>query len=178
MLIKTPTPVRIAASFGTFEVDSDGVDTTGGDYLGIGTLSDMPALNSLINGQASRADFSLAAYGSQGDTLATAIEADSDDLRGAPVHVGFITQDSDYQTVGDAFWLWAGKGDKTSVTKQATAGGILKTIALSVGTIFARRKQGRPSYYTDSEQRTRSATDGFCKNVKGYSQETTKPWPG
>lgn len=175
--IATPTPVRIAATFAGIEVAANAVDTTGGDCLGIGTLNDLGALTSLINGQASRADFSLSAYGEQGAALAAAFDADTDDLEGSEVVVGFVVQDAGLVTVGDPFFVWSGFIDTTSSLKEAgNDDGPRRTISIGVGSIFIKRKQGRATYYTDSEQRQRSADDDCCINVRGYMNETTKPW--
>lgn len=177
MYIATPTPVRIAATFGGGLVAANQVDATGGDYLGIGTLNDLGGLTNLINGAASRADFSLSAYGEQGAELAAAFDADTDDLEGSEVNVGFVVQDADLVTVGDPFWIWCGVVDTTSSTKEAgNEAGPKRTISIGVGSTFVKRKQGRATYYTDSEQRQRSADDDFCLNVRGYMNETTKPW--
>lgn len=177
--IATTTPVRIALSFGTFAIAANTIDSTGGDYLGIGDFEGLPSLNSLINGTASRIDLSLSAQGTHGDDLAAAIEADTSDLMGARVSIGFALLDEDYQPEGTdpTFWLWSGNCDKTAVQKQTSGGIVFKTISISVGSIFVRRKQGQPAYYTDFDQKQRSATDEFCSNVKGLSKETTKPWP-
>ena len=180
LFINTPTPVRVAASFGSFVIGSNGVDTVGGTYLGLGDISGLPSLDSLINGAASRLELTISAIGEQGDEIADAIEADTSDLITSKAHIGFILLDANYQPSGadPVFWLWAGTCDKTAVQKEVGENGApVKTISISVGSVFVRRRYGRPAYYTDTEQRQRSATDAFCMNVKGYSQETTKPWP-
>ncbi|ESQ86600.1 hypothetical protein ABAC460_23090 [Asticcacaulis sp. AC460] len=180
LYIDTPTPVRAAASFGTFALAGDAVDVTGGTYLGIGEVTGLPSLTSLINGQASRVDLGMSAYGVQGADLAAGLETDSSDLRYAGASIGFLVLDPvDLQPVGTPFWLWTGTIDKCSVSKEQSDSdmGPRTSISISIGSQFVRRRQGNPAYYTDSDQKTRSSDDDFCRNVRGYANETTKPWP-
>ncbi|HWW11377.1 MAG TPA: hypothetical protein VN018_02590 [Brevundimonas sp.] len=168
-------PVRAWLGIGDHDVPADDVDLTGGTYLGIGLVGDVPALRQLVGATAERVEFVLS--GADDLTLALADE-DAEDVRGAQVQVGIIFYDADWQPVAPVAWYWEGTADVPSIDRNATEGDITRVISLSVGSAFTDRTRPTLGFYTPQDQRRRSATDAFCDRVPALSAESTIQWPG
>jgi hypothetical protein len=171
----TPTPLRLWSGAGPFAVPSDTVEPGGATYEGVGDLVGLPAVQQLINGQADRVQFALS--GATAEMLAMADE-EAADIRAAEVRLGFCALDAAWQPLAPVVWLWSGEADSIEVQRTAAEGGeVARTMSLSVGSIFTGRRRASPSYYSDAEQRRRSADDRFCERVSIYSAGSTKDWP-
>jgi hypothetical protein len=168
-------PIRAWLGAGDYALPADEVDTTGGTYLGIGMVGDIPALSQLVGGVAERVDFAL--NGANPETLRLADE-DAEEVRAAPVHVGIIFFDQNWQAADDVAWLWDGTADVPSVDREASEDGeIVRRVTLSVGSAFVDRARPQLSFYTPADQKRRSATDTFCDRVPLYGQDSTVQWP-
>lgn len=171
----TPTPLRLWSGAGPFAVPSDTVEPGGATYLGVGDLVGLPAVQQLINAQGERVQFALS--GISAETMALADE-DADEVRGAVVRLGFAVLDAGWQLLSPVAWLWTGEGDSVDVQRAAGEdGSVVRTVSLSVGSMFNSRRRARLSYYSDAEQRRRSPDDRFCERVSLYTASTTKDWP-
>lgn len=167
-------PVRAWLGVGDYELAADDVDTEGGTYLGIGMVGDIPALSQLVGGLAERVDFILS--GATDETLRLA-DGDADEVRNAPVHVGVIFFDADWQAVDPVAWLWDGTADSPSVDRDASGPEIERRVTLSVGSAFVDRTRPQLGFYTPADQKRRSPTDTFCDRVPGYGIDSTIQWP-
>lgn len=175
LLIKLPDQyLRLWTGVGPIEVEADEVDEDGGEYLGVGLINEFPPLRQLIGGLAERIDFSLS--GVDDLTLSLADE-DASQVREAPVHVGIVFFDRDWQAVDPVSWIWEGTADSTSVSRQAGSGQIGQSIRLSVASAFTDRTRPELAFLTDADQRKRSPTDSFCSRVNLYDGEHTVSWP-
>lgn len=175
-LLKTKTQgyVRAWLGVGDYDLPADDVDLEGGTYLGIGLVGDIPALSQLIGGLGERVEFTL--NGADEITLSLADE-DAAEVRAAPVNVGVVFFDEEWQPAGDVAWLWDGVADVPAVDRSATEDQITRRVTLSVGSGFTDRTRPQLAFYTDAEQKRRSPTDTFCARVAGYSVDSTITWP-
>lgn len=167
-------PVRAWLGVGDYPLPADDVDTTGGTYLGIGLVGEVPALRQLVGGLAERVEFTL----NGADPITFALADDQvDEVRSAPVHVGVIFFDQDWQAADDIAWLWEGTADVPSVDRDGSSEQVVRRVSLSVGSAFTDRTRPQLAFYTDADQRRRSPTDSFCARVARYSVESTITWP-
>lgn len=172
--METDPIVRIWTGFGDYVLPADNIETETSNYIGWGDILQLPTLNQLVNGVASRVDFSISGVGETGLRLA---DEDYDQVRGAIVHIGMVPQDENWQPAGPTEWIWEGEADVLTFDSRNEGDRRVETIALSVGSIFTGRRRPRFKHYTDAEQRRRSADDRLCDRVTLYSQQYTKTWP-
>jgi hypothetical protein len=136
----------------------------------------VPALNQLINGQAGRVDFQLSGVALTGEAAALA-STSAADIRGALVNVGFFAFDANWQIGTPVLWPWQGEADSLTIERQGDAKTATRTMKFSVGTALTGRRRPFVNYFTDSDQRQRSADDAFFSEIRGYSGQSTKIWP-
>jgi hypothetical protein len=175
-MASTPA-VRVWTGAGPLAVSADAVDTTGGTYRGIGSLSGMPAVDALINGVASRVDFTLSGLPTGYLSLA---DEDAETVRFAPVHLGVWFLGEDWQAhplFTTPLWVWSGTADTTQAELVMGDQGSTATVTLSVGGGDTGRKSQRQSYWTGTDQRRRSADDAFCDLTVNYTERAQKRWP-
>lgn len=174
-----PTWLRMWSGVGDHDMDANAIDTQGGTYLGIGDLVGLPTLSQLVNGVAERVEFSLS--GVTADIIALA-DAEAETVRNVPVHMAIVAFDEDFQASTSPVWVWEGESDVPRVSRQSVAGEdgsfqVIRSVSLSVGSIFTGRRRPQNAYFTGIEQRARSADDAFCDRANGYSLGTTRKWP-
>lgn len=167
-------PVRAWLGVGDYALPADEVDTTGGTYLGIGLVGDIPAISQLVGGLAERVEFTLT--GADDETLRLA-DDEAEEVRNAPVHVGIVFFDQDWQAVDPVSWLWDGTADCPAVDRSSEGGQIVRRVTLSVGSAFVDRTRPQLGFYTDADQKRRSPTDTFCARVATYGIDSTIQWP-
>lgn len=184
LLIKTangspPTWVRLWSGVGRHDMTANNIDTQGGTYLGVGELVGMPVLSQLVNGTAERVEFSLS--GVDPAILALA-DAEADTVRAAPVHVALMAFDDEFQASTSPVWVWEGEADVPRVSRQSVAGDdgsfqVVRSMSLSVGSVFTGRRRAKLSFMNGVDQRRRSSDDAFCDRASVYSAGTTRKWP-
>jgi hypothetical protein len=174
--LATDPVVRLWSGIGDFAIAADLVEEVeGAVYTGLGELLPTPELNGLVNGLAERVDFQLSGVSPEVAALAS---TEAPDIRGAAVSIGFLILGDDLQQLSPTAWLWDGEADSLKVSRQSSDGGVsTRAITLSVGSLFTGRKKPDLAYWSDSDQRRRSADDGFCKEVRRYAPGSTKTWP-
>lgn len=163
----TTGPLRLWGGVGPLQIPADAVESEPATYSGMGVLTGLPAVSQLANGLAERVEFKLS-----GVTPAIrALAADgADTVRGVSVRLGFMVFDADWQALSPVAWLWEGTADVVKSTRKANA----RTISLSVGSMFNSRRRPAVGYWTDAQQRERSADDAFCDHVAVYTAGTTR----
>jgi hypothetical protein len=176
-MASTPA-VRVWTGPGPLEAPADTVET-GGIYKGIGSISGWPAVDALINGVASRVDFTLSGLPTGYLSLA---DEDAETIRFAPVHLGAWFLGADWQPhplFPTPLWVWSGTAD--SIQAELVGGDESTppsaTVTLSVGGGDTGRKSQRQSYWTGTDQRRRSADDAFCDLTVNYTERAQKRWP-
>lgn len=170
-----PTPTRFWLGVGDCPVAANAFDATGATYSGLGQLLDLPVLQQLINGVADRV--SINASGVSAD-VAILASAESDTIKNRAVNIGLLIFGPDWAQLGPPIWLWSGFADFVTLDQSAdtSKGGFIRTIGLSIGSLFTGRRRRGLSYLTDQDQQLRHPGDKFCERTALYS-EFTKVWP-
>jgi hypothetical protein len=157
-------------------VPDGGAETTDGAiYQSMGLLSGLPELGGALNGEAERLDFTLSGAAVTGE-VAELAGADAADVRGCAVDVGLVLFDEDWQIIPPVYWLWSGTADSLVVDRTGDAESPTRTLKLSAGNVFTGRRRPNLTYFTDIDQRRRSADDIFFDQVANYQAGTTKVW--
>lgn len=170
----TPAPVRMWSGVGDYALPSDNVEPGGTIYKGLGQLLSLPRLQQLINGVAETVDFTLSGVDAQVVAMA---DAESSSVQNAAVNLGVAFLGEDLQPVSPTAWLWFGEVQTVKINRQASGDKIVRSIALTVGSAFVRRRRPALSYFTDADQQARSPGDTFCQRTPQYSMSVTKVWP-
>jgi hypothetical protein len=175
LMLTASGPVRAWLGVGDYEIAADEVDTEGGTYLGIGLVGDVPALRQLVGGLAERVEFTL-----NGADETTFVLADDQvgEVRQAPVHVGIIFFNEDWQQADPVAWLWEGRADVPAVDRDGSGESITRRVSLSVASAFIDRSRPQLGFYTAADQKRRSPTDTFCDRTAAYGIESTIQFPG
>lgn len=149
----------------------------GDTYLGGGELlSGLPEIQQLVNGTASRVDFT--ASGVDAETIRLARE-DRASVDGALVRIGTVPMNADWQIIGPVDWEWEGIADVVTVDRSATeTGEVIRSISLSVGSADTSRSRSQLTLYTDADQRRRSQDDAFFSHVGGITAGTSRRFEG
>lgn len=178
--ITTSPVIRIASCVGELAIPMDLIETTDGAiYSGWGEMLDVSRFNQLINGLAERIELSVSAVMATGE-LAALASSSAADIRGAIVNIGFCVLGADWEIVSPVAWMWDGIAQSLRVDRapaSADAPGVIQKITLPVWSALSGRKRPSPAYFTDPDQRRRSADDRFCDRVKTYETGTTRVWP-
>lgn len=173
--IDTTPAVRAWTGVGPFEHPGDLVDATGGPYLGIGEMQDIPALPQLINGVAARIELSLSGVD---DRIVALADADAAEVRSKLVSLGLQFFDEAWQPLGDTLWMWDGEADVIRTDTVSTPGfERTRMVTLSVGSLTTGRRRPVLRNFTRAQQRQRSPDDAFCDRTALYSAETGFKWP-
>lgn len=165
--------VRAWSGPGDLSIPADAIEPAGGLYEGVGALTDLPALQQLVNGAATRVDFQLSGVS---DEIAELADADADSIRGASVFVGLLPLNEDWQPAAPVAWLWEGEADVARVEQRLDRDNAVNTIAVSVGSAFTGRRRPRFRTWTNTDQQRRSPGDRFCERVALYGN-AAKTWP-
>lgn len=158
--------VRLWGGVGDLIIPADIVETSPATYLGGGALVNIPELEQVINGTASRLDITVS--GVSAATLALAIE-EAESVKGAKVHIGNVYFDADWQ-IDDVEWIAVLRADFLTTARQGTT----RSITLSISTDYTDRSRAPVSFWTDSDQRRRSPTDRFFDHIAGISAGTSR----
>lgn len=170
----TPVPVRLWSGVGNFALSADAVELTeGAIYRGLGMV-DLPAIEALINGKASRVDFGFSGVDAE---IAALADSEAPLVAGSVVRLGIVPLGSDWQAVGDVKWLFTGEADVPKVKRDGSKDAPSHTVTVSVGSRFAGRRQARPMFYTPVDQALDAPTDKAFDNVAALNEGTEKKWP-
>lgn len=164
--IATDPVARVWSGVNSIIIPTDIVEPTPTTYLGGGALVNIPDLDQVINGTASRIDITVSGVSTA--TLALAIE-EAASVKGAKVHIGNVYFDDDWQ-ITDVEWIAVLRADTLTTARQGTT----RSITLSIGTDFTDRSRAPVAFWTDADQRRRSPTDRFFDHIAGISSGTSR----
>jgi hypothetical protein len=176
--LATPNPVRIWSGPGELPVPSDTVETVDGAlYQGLGALPDLPTLESLFNGTASRIELSLSAPDEDG-RLAALAESEAVSARNRQAVFGIWPFDRDWQPVGAVRWIRRGVSHGVSINQDGTdPARPTSTVSISIGSRFTGRRQGKAFFWTPTDQSLDAPGDRGFDNVSALSEGVEKKWP-
>lgn len=169
--IGTPDPARIWSGVGDLQIPPDAVELSAATYLGAGELLSVPDFQQLINGVAERLEFSVS--GVSDATVRFALE-DATTVKNAPLYVGRIDFDDQWQQLGPVEWEATFRCDALVVESEGNGGQRVRTIKLSVGSDDTGRSFAPTAYFTDADQRRRSVTDRAFEHVAQINQGTSR----
>lgn len=174
---QTDPVIRCWAGFGDCEGGITAYDPLGAVYNGMGELKQVPDLEAVINGKASRVVFTLDGLSPQALQMA---DDDDDTFMRKLVSLGIASFDDEWQNNSPIYWLWWGFGDTVMIdtaSSQGDDGTITGSVGLSVGSIFTSRRRPSYSHLTNSEQIARYPGDIICERTALYTQGVNKSWP-
>ena len=166
--IASDPPARVWSGHGDLLIPADIVESAISKYLGGGELVNLPDLEVVINGVATRVDIVLSGVSAKVIALAVS-EATS--VKDADVHVGIAYFDDDWQLI-EVEWVGKLRADTLTTASQATQNGRTRSVTLSIGTDFTDRSKAPIAFFTDADQRRRSADDAIFDHVAGISTGT------
>lgn len=172
--LATDPVIRLWLGVGPCAVGINTEDPSGAIYSGLGELINVPPVQQLINGVAERVEFSVSGVSENVLRLAS---TEANDVKGAACALGVGVFDKNWQFLGSPKWLFNGTADYVSLSQQSGEGGAIRTISLSVGSLFTGRRRRGYSYLTDQDQQARRPGDRFCERTVLYSREHEKRWP-
>ena len=164
-------PARIWSGVGPLAIPADIVEAAPATYLGAGELLSVPDFQQLINGVAERIEILVS--GVSEETIRLALE-DAPGVKNAAIYIGRIDFDADWQQLGPVEWEATFRADCLIVESQAQNGTRVRTIKLSAGSDDTGRSFAPAAYFTDADQRLRSATDSFFDHVAGINRGTSR----
>lgn len=162
---------RIWSGDGPLVIPADTVEAAPAEYLHGSHLLSVPDFQQLINGTAQRLEFRLS--GVTDEMLRLALE-DAPSAKGATAHIGRIDFDEDWQPIGPVEWEAVFRCDSLAVESNGSGGKRQRMITLSVGTEDTGRSFSPVSFWTDADQRRRSATDAIFSHVGNIRQGMTR----
>lgn len=141
--------------------------------VGLGELVNIPDLQEMINGTAERVDIEL--EGVTETALRLALE-DAPSVRGADVHIGRMDLDADQQQAAPVEWEANFQARSLGVSRPKVEGldNPRRTITLTIARGDTVRSRAPNSYFTDSDQRRRSADDAIFDHVGQISAGTSR----
>ncbi len=158
-------PVALVWSgLGFLDVPADAVIPAPGEAaLGGGELINVPDFQQLIGGTAERIEIVFS--GVDEETVRLALD-DAPSVRGARVDVGTVQFDADWQILS-VEWENVFEARSLSVNRpQADGNGqITRSISLTIVQGSTTRSRARLAFFTDADQRRRSADDAIFSHV-------------
>ncbi len=166
--------IRLWTGTGDLATSADAYDPAGATYNGLGIIVDLPELSQLINGVADRATLTLSGIS---EKAMAAASANPTGVKNKECAIGIALFDKDWQIIKAPIWLFLGICDFPSVGQQPSDTALIRSMSVSVGTLFTGRRRPLSSYWTDADQQARSPGDRFCERSILLSQLATKTWP-
>lgn len=171
--IETDSPAMLWTGHGDLLVPADGLVLDVPEIaLGGGGIVGVPDLEQLINGVAQRLEITLS--GVSDEALVYAQE-EAAQVPGAPVWIGRISFDEDWQPVGSVEWEWNGEGRALTVDRQ-DGDPPQRTVTLRVASGDTTRSRAPMSFFTDADQRRKHPTDSFFSHVGQINAGTSRRW--
>jgi hypothetical protein len=145
-------------------------------YHAAGRWQSSPDLDVIINGGASRIEFSI--EGVSQDAV-DRINAVNPDVLGRSVHIGIAAFDTDWQPATDILMVSHSIADFWSLAGSVVTGRaqMTRTLTLSAAVGETGRSRPRRTTYTQAQQQFFYPTDDFCINVVRYDRGFSLAWP-
>ncbi|WP_347271621.1 hypothetical protein [Rhizorhabdus histidinilytica] len=164
-------PVLLWSGVGPLPVPADAVVPAPAVALGGGQLISVPDFQQLIGGTAERLDFVVS--GVDDDMLQLAIE-EAPTVRGARVDVGTASFDEDWQ-LSSIEWENVFEARALTVSRPKMQGGrATRSVTLTIVQGSTRRARALQAYFTDADQRRRSADDAIFSHVAQITSGTSR----
>jgi hypothetical protein len=157
-------PALVWSGYGVLELPADAVIGEPGETaLGGGELLSVPDFQQLIGGTAERLDIVFS--GVDEETVRLAID-DAPSVRGARVDVGTVQFGPDWQILS-VEWENVFEARSLSVSRPQVEGGgqASRSISLVIVQGSTTRSRARLAFFTDADQRRRSADDAIFSHV-------------
>lgn len=153
-------------------------DTTGTTFLGAGRLTNMPAFQQLINGQADTVELSLATR----DTRIIELVNTAPDVQDKKCDFGYLIFDKNWQPYSTVRWIRRGYADSLGFTQIGASSPdqyTTRIARLKVSSLMTGRKRPIPGYWVSWDQQARpgSSDDHAFDRVEGMSMQAQKYWP-
>lgn len=164
-------PAILWSGIGPLPLPADAVLPSSMIALGGGELVSIPDFQQLIGGTAERLDFTVS--GVDQETLRLALE-DAPSVRGAAVHIGTVHFDDRWQ-VASVEWEARFEARSLSINRPAMQDGkVNRSITLTIVQGDSIRARAPNAYFTDADQRRKSATDAIFSHVAGINGGTSR----
>lgn len=164
-------PALVWSGLGNLEIPADIVIPETSIALGGGELIDVPDFQQLIGGTAERLELTFS--GVDEETLRLAME-DAPSVKGARVDIGTVQFDQDWQLVG-VEWENVFEARSLTVSRGQRSGDtIVRSISLTIVQGITTRSRAKLAFFTDADQRRRSATDAIFSHVAGINAGTSR----
>lgn len=174
--IETDEPGMFWTGHGDLLLPADTVLAEPEIALGGADLLNIPDVEQLINGTAQRIEISLS--GISEETLRFAQE-EADQVPGAPVYIGRIKFDEQWQQAEPVEWEWQGEARNLAVGSESGDDGHVRTLTLRVAAGDTTRSRSPLAFFTDADQRRDFPDDDVFSHVAGINSGTSRRWgPG
>jgi hypothetical protein len=164
-------PALLWSGLGLLDVPADAVIPAPSIAIGGGQLISVPDFQQLIGGTAERLDFVVS--GVDDETVRLALE-DAPSVRGARVDVGTVQFDADWQLAAIE-WENVFEARSLSISRPQSQGSrITRSITLTIVQGSTTRARANLAFFTDADQRRRSADDAIFSNVAAITAGTSR----
>jgi hypothetical protein len=157
--------------FAPLDTPGDAIDPDGARWIGGSQILDIPALKLLLGGAADRVDFVVSGVDAQTLRL---VQDDRAEVQDASVMIGRVSFDGDLQIEAPIAWEWRGVADVLTVESKYAEEGRARRITLSVRSGDTRRNNPLPAFFTDADQKRRSADDDIFDHVAQITTGVTR----
>lgn len=161
---------RVWGGVGWLDIPADSVEPEPARYLGGGQLLQIPDLEMLLNGQASRIDITISGVSRKTVSI---FKDESKTLYGALVQIGLVWFDDDWQ-IDTVEWLSVYTCGAPTISSKSNQNGRTRSISLSIGSDFVDRNIAPLALWTPADQARRSPDDLIFDHVPGYSTGTSR----
>ena len=173
----TTPALHLAFSINDIPVYIPGLDSPSMVYTGAGQFLNIPDLETMINGIASKVSFALSGL----NPVAVAAMLDTaPEVLGALVTVGICPMDQYWQPVGTIVPVWTGTAEfiaEEFKVENDPAKPQVQSLMLTASTGDMSRASSNLQTFSDSAQKTLYPTDNFCIRVFRYVQTLLIKWP-
>lgn len=165
-------PAFLWSGVGNLYIPADGVLPSGSIALGGGELITVPDFQQLVGGTVERLDFTVS--GVSEEMVRLALE-DAPSVRGARVDVGTVRFDADWQ-LQSVTWEQVFEARSLSISRPQAdeSGNVTRSVTLTFVQGPSTRGRANLAFFTDADQRRRSADDAVFSHVAGITLGTTR----